>query len=515
MPASTDALDPRLGRLVEGIVQLAGGDLTTRIEPSPARDDIDAVIIGFNLMAEELRAANAELERRVENRTALLQQAHHQMERMSLTDPLTNVYNRRALVMSLDRAITDAVETAEPPAVLLLDLDSFKGVNDSLGHGAGDLVLKIVAQRILHAVREGDIVARLGGDEFAVLLPATSTAQARVVAARIVESLSQSVTVDDRRFNFGASVGIASPEGTDSAEYLLVKADTAMYAAKRDENSSIMAFDPVLLYARQRRSQLVSELRSAIDAGQLVLHYQPVVELATGRIEGVEALVRWNHPTRGLLMPDDFIPLAEESGSIVDLDGWVLRAGLAQLRQWQTTLELDDRFTLRVNISAAELQRLEFVDDVRAALAAATVDPAHLVLELTESKLVTGTDLEQYSLRGLRNLGVGLDIDDFGTGYSSLAYLRNLPMDVVKVDRSLIGDVATDARQQRFVVALLELIRACGMEAVFEGVETRDQAEMLRSLGCTNGQGFYFGRPVPAGEIEAVLAGAGGHHPVN
>ncbi|WP_230067025.1 bifunctional diguanylate cyclase/phosphodiesterase [Arthrobacter cryoconiti] len=508
MKKRISAQDPRLSHLIEGIIELAKGNLDTRISASAARDDIDAVITGFNLMAETLGAANADLERRVKTRTALLEHANLKMERMSLTDPLTDLFNRRALVKALDDEIAKTTTADGAPTVLVLDLDSFKGVNDSLGHNAGDLVLKIVAQRILRTVRDVDVVARLGGDEFAVLLPATTVTQAKAIATRIVDSLDQSVTVDDNTFNFGASVGIAIAEPDDSAEYVLIKADTAMYDAKRDATKNVTLFDPILLYARQMRTKLVSELRTAIDAGQLALYYQPVVDMATGRIKGVEALVRWNHPTRGLVMPDEFIPLAEESGAIVDLGRWVLRTGVAQLHSWAKSVQLSADFTLRVNISVTELQRLEFVDEVRDVLSNWSVSPSQLVLELTESTLVTGTESERYSLLGLRQLGVGLDIDDFGTGYSSLNYLRNLPVDVVKVDRSLIGNVVEDASQRRFVAAILELIQSCGMDVVFEGVETKEQAQVLRSLGCSTGQGFFFARPAPPAQLESILRAA-------
>ncbi|XTR53414.1 putative bifunctional diguanylate cyclase/phosphodiesterase [Pseudarthrobacter sp. So.54] len=246
-------------------------------------------------------------------------------------------------------------------------------------------------------------------------------------------------------------------------------------------------------------------MREAIRQDQLTLHYQPVVDLATGRIEGVEALVRWNHPERGLLMPDSFIPLAEETGMIVELGHWVLKHAVRQLRHWQQGLDVDAKFNIRVNISTTELQNLDLIENVRDILRETGLDAANLVVELTESMAVNGGDVDKYSLSGLRRLGVQLEIDDFGTGYSSINYLRQLPVNVVKIDKSLIDGLGSDAKESAFVEAVLHLIHACGLTAVAEGIETAEQAAELIRLGCSSGQGYYFGRPVPAAELEAML----------
>jgi EAL domain-containing protein (putative c-di-GMP-specific phosphodiesterase class I) len=251
----------------------------------------------------------------------------------------------------------------------------------------------------------------------------------------------------------------------------------------------------------------VGELREAISGSQLVLFYQPIIELATSRIEGVEALVRWQHPSRGLIMPDEFIPIAEETGLISDLGKWVLKAAVDQLRRWRMDPETKRHdFSMRINISAADLQRLEFIEDVRDALTAADLDPALLVLELTESAIIQGNELDRYTLASLRKLGVGLEIDDFGTGYSSISYLRQLPVDRVKVDRTLLTALGSDPAQPALIAAIHQLIRACSLEAVWEGVETAEQAEHLRSTGCVSGQGYYFSRPLPEAEFTARLA---------
>ena len=481
--------DPRLHNLVEGIVRIASGDLSTRIPHSGARDDVAAVIAGINLMADDLQTIYQELEERVESRTAMLRDAQVELERMALTDPLTQLANRTALNSVLSHALDETLRGEAPPALLILDLDSFKGINDTLGHSAGDDVLRVIARRLQDAVRVTDTVARLGGDEFAVMLPKSSLVRARRVANRILRALSESLEIGDLRITCGTSIGVRVAEPGQSVDDLVMEADTAMYAAKAQPHSGIRVFEPALLYARRLQSLMVTEMRTAIQEDQLTLHYQPVVELATGRIEGVEALVRWNHPERGLLMPDEFIPLAEETGMIVELGHWVLRNAVRQLRDWQDRLPLDSDFSVRVNISTTELQNLELIEHVQDILRETGVDAANLVIELTESTAVTGGDVDKYSLSGLRQLGVQLEIDDFGTGYSSISYLRRLPVNVVKLDRSLIDGLGTDEEQGRFVEAVLHLIHACGLKAVAEGIESADQAEELVRLGCASGQG--------------------------
>ncbi|MCZ2404897.1 EAL domain-containing protein [Paenarthrobacter sp. Z7-10] len=498
--------DHRMEALVEGIVRIAGGDLGVRIDRSAARDDIDAVITGINFMAEDLETIYRDLEQRVTTRTAMLHEAHAAMEQMAMTDQLTTLHNRTALTRLIGQALAEAARGELPPALLLLDLDSFKIINDTLGHLAGDEVLKKVSQRLREAVRNTDAVARLGGDEFAVLLPAATISQAKRAANRILKAVSESIDLGEHTVACGTSIGIQLARSGQSAQDLLLEADTALYAAKTEGRGNVKVFEAVMLQARQLHSMMATELRDAVRDDQLILHYQPVVELATGRIEGVEALVRWNHPTRGLLMPDDFIPMAEETGIIVELGKWVLGSATRQLRRWQIDPQLNSGgFNVRVNLSAHELQRLELVDDVRDTLSASEVQASDVIIEITESAIVTGDNLDQYSLNGLRKMGVRLEIDDFGTGYSSIRYLRRLPVDVVKVDRSLIADLGTDPREGEFVAAILGLIRAAGLKALAEGIETAQQAEELTRMGCLSGQGYFFSRPVPAAEITALL----------
>lgn len=498
--------DPRLSQLLEGIVRLASGDLQSRIEVSPARDELDAIIMGTNLLAEDLQIIYEELEQRVEDRTQLLYEAHREMQKMAMQDPLTGLANRSALLAALKSAQDH--DGASQPVILLLDLDAFKSINDSLGHAVGDRVLTTVARRIRSAVRSTDVVARLGGDEFAIVMPATDADQAAVVGQRILAALKEPIELPDRTIRCGASIGLSVGEPGRSPDDLLMEADVAMYASKAEGQNRLHVFEPGLLLVRRLRSQLLDDLRTAVKGEGLVLHYQPVVALDTGRIEGLEALVRWQHPTRGLIMPDEFIPLAEDAGLISELGLWVLTTAVHQLRRWVDDALVDSSFSVHINISATDLQSLQYIEDVRGVLKETGVRPEQVVLELTEVAIVRGNELDRYSLGGLRGLGVGIEIDDFGTGYSSISYLRRLPVDRVKVDRSLIEGLGTDPSQPALVAAVLQLVRACGLEAVWEGVETAEQAEQLRNLGCLSAQGYYFSKPVPSEQVPGLLAGS-------
>lgn len=501
---AADDGDPRLAMLVDGIVRLSRGDLSSRISPSTARDEVDAVITGVNLLAEELEQVYRQLEERVESRTAMLHQAHLDMKRMAMTDALTGLSNRVDLVEKIEKSLSAQDGGNPPPALLLLDLDSFKNVNDRFGHDAGDDVLREVAERLRAAVRATDTVARLGGDEFAILVPEATLEIALGVANRALESLARSIDVGEFSVQPRASIGVRLALRDHTAESLLHEADTAMYAAKNEGRSTIRTFEPVMLYDRQLRTLMAAELRDAIGTDQLCVHYQPVVNLNDGSVNGVEVLVRWQHPTRGLISPESFIPLAEEIGAISELDRWVMATALRQYAIWRAGRLISDDFQIRVNISAIELRQLDMVDFVRELLKSMAVPPRSLVIEITESALVSGGEVETYSLLSFRQLGVCIEIDDFGTGYSSISYLRRLPVDMVKVDRSILREPAT-GWQPEFVGAVLQLIRAAGLGAVFEGIETKEQADFLRSLGDLSGQGYYFSKPLPEPDVTALL----------
>ncbi|MDJ0337377.1 EAL domain-containing protein [Cryobacterium sp. PH31-O1] len=493
--------DPRLRQLVDGIVRLAAGDLSTRMTPSENRDDIDAVIAGVNLLAEELEHIYSDLEQRVADRTAMLRRTQAELEQMAKTDALTGLANRILLNERIQEALQNSTASGKAPAVLVLDLDSFKAINDTLGHGAGDAVLVEVATRLLSAVRATDTVARLGGDEFAVVITESTQNEILQIAHRASEKLQDSLRIGSETVWAMASIGVCISAPGDSAESLMRDADIAMYQAKGQGRNNVQLFHPDMLLAVQERSRITAELRNAVSGGELALQYQPVVELASGRVTGLEALLRWHHPARGLIMPDSFIRIAEESGLILELGRWVLHEGVAQLRRWNETAPNLTDFCLHINLSAAELFRSDLLADIRETLDRNHVAPQRLVLEITETVLMSRGTTEEQVLGGLRDLGVGLQIDDFGTGYSSISYLRSLPADTVKVDQSLIQDIGSDPQQQKFVAAILQLISAAGLKAIVEGIETAEQAEQLQAMGCLYGQGYYYGRPQPPEQV--------------
>ena len=496
-----NAEDQRLQQLVQGIVRLAAGELSARMTPSDRRDDIDAVITGVNLLAEELEYIYADLEQRVADRTAMLRKTQAELEQMARTDALTGLVNRTVLRERVQEAILTSAKSGRAPAVLVLDLDSFKPINDALGHGAGDLVLVEVARRIRCAVRSGDTVARLGGDEFAVLITNATQEKILQVAHRVSQELQDSIRVGAETVWAMASIGVRIGTPGCVAEALMRDADIAMYQAKAHGRNNVQLFHPDMLDAIRQRSRITAELRTAIAGDQLELHYQPVIELTTGKTIGIEALLRWQHPVRGTIMPDRFIRIAEETGLILELGQWVLHEGIAQIGRWNDTAPNPTDFCVHINLSAAELLRTDLLADVRNTLFRHRVAPWRLVLEITETVLMSRGTLEEQVLGGLRDLGVGLQIDDFGTGYSSISYLRSLPADTVKVDRSLIKDIDSDPKQQKFVAAILQLISAAGLKAIVEGIETAEQAVQLRAMGCLYGQGYLYSYPLPAAQV--------------
>ena len=488
--------DARLDAVVDLIVQLAAGDLTARLDPSPARDAVDAVITGINLLADELDNTYKTLEQRVMDRTALLDQARRELERMAFHDPLTALANRSLLGDRIGQACARADRGGRPPCVFLLDLDEFKTINDGLGHGAGDVILVEVARRLTGVVRATDTVGRLGGDEFAVLL-------LEVTEDEALQEMQRPFTVANRAVWAGASIGLCFGLRGHSADLLLRDADTAMYAAKARGRGNVQVFRPHMHRAASERLQVASELGVAITAGQLTLHYQPIVELATGRIVGAEALVRWRHPHRGLLLPVNFISVAEDSGHIIELGHWVLQSAIGQLRCWQR--QLPPTFQLHVNLSPVEVRWPGLAAFVADALAEHRVPPHRLALEISETGVMTGDAGGLETLHSLKKLGIGIEIDDFGTGYSSISYLRRLPVDTVKVDQSLITDIAVDAQQATFVGAVLRLIESAQLRAVVEGIESTPQLEQLIALGCDYGQGHLFSEAVPADQMIRLL----------
>jgi diguanylate cyclase (GGDEF)-like protein len=419
-------------------------------------------------------------------------------ERMALHDALTGLPNRALLADRLEHALTLRARRQTQLAVLLLDLDRFKVVNDSLGHGAGDQLLRHVAEQLEDVVRTGDTVARLGGDEFVVVLEnVSSAAEPSAVAARILRKLSEPVTIGGSDIVVGASVGIVIPEGDEEPETLLRHADLAMYRAKAHGRGRHEQFVDELAVGAQERLATETALRLALADGQLFLAYQPIVNLSSGKQVAVEALVRWRHPERGVLAPAQFLPVAREAGLLPALTQWVLQEALAEMTRWKAADAGGERLRVHVNVPPAQLTDPYFADRVLELLGETSNAAPDLCLEVTEDALVevAGPGLEM--LRRLREHGVWIALDDFGTGYSSLSQLRQLPVDTLKIDLSFVAGIAT-AGEANIVRTIIDLAHGLGIDATAEGIETERQAQVLRDLGCDNGQGFRFGRPVPA-----------------
>jgi diguanylate cyclase (GGDEF)-like protein len=417
----------------------------------------------------------------------------------ALHDPLTGLPNRILLRDRAGQAIRGADRELTPVALLLLDLDRFKEVNDTLGHHYGDQLLVQVGQRLRAALRGVDTVARLGGDEFAVLLPKITTSEGAVaVAKKLQAALEEPFALERLALEVEASIGLALyPEHGNDPEELLQHADIAMYVAK-ETHAGFVLFDPTQDQHSPRRLALLGELRRAIDTGQLVLHYQPKIDTHSGRVLGVEALVRWQHPTHGLIPPDEFIPLAERTGLITPLTHYVLDAALRQCRQWhQDGHELN----VAVNISARRMLDPAFPDEVADLLATWQLPARLLVLEITESTMMADPQHALEVLSRLHSMGVQLSIDDFGTGYSSMAYLKNLPVDELKVDRSFVSHMTDNTSDAVIVRSTVDLGRNLGLRVVAEGVEDQTTLEQLNALGCEAIQGYYISRPVPADDL--------------
>ena len=385
---------------------------------------------------------------------------------------------------------------------MLLDLDRFKEVNDTLGHHPGDLLLIQVGQRLAGALREADTVARLGGDEFAVLLPGATAEGAGAVADKLRVALQQPLSIGGIALDLDASIGIAVyPEHGNDPAKLLQHADVAMYGAKQ-AHVGCLVYDPTVDQHSPKRLALLGGLRRALEDDQLVLHYQPKADLGSGQIHSVEALVRWQHPEHGLLGPGEFIPLAERTGLIHPLTRWVLDAALEQTAQWR---HADRRLSVAVNISTRCLLDPAFPDQVASQLATWQVPADLLVLEITESAVMADPDHALEVLGRLHHLGVGLAVDDFGTGYSSMAYLKELPVDELKIDRSFVSQMATSPSDAVIVRSTIDLGHNLGLRVVAEGVENQHAWRQLSALGCDIAQGYYLGRPMPASELEQQL----------
>ena len=428
------------------------------------------------------------------------------LQHQALHDGLTGLANRAMLMDRLEQALARVRRHHELCGVLFVDLDRFKAVNDSLGHAVGDRLLIEVTARITVCVRETDTVARVGGDEFVVLCESIDSVQhATEIAQRMIASICRPCRFDDDDAQVGASIGIAfSSDGVGTGDACFANADIAMYRAKKNGRGRYELFDEAMQRWVTEQAALELALRQAVSRDELELLYQPIVHAETCQVRGVEALVRWRRPGFGLVAPDEFIPLAEETGLIVEIGAWVLDRACRDLADW-TDLYPERSLGVAVNVSSRQLTSFDIVDTVKATVERTGVEPRRLTLELTESTLIDDAASTQTILRELRNLGLNLSIDDFGTGYSSLTYLRVFPISILKIDKSFVRTIGTQREDTAIVAAVLALARNLGITVVAEGVETPEQFAVLQMLACPYVQGYLFSRPVPAADIPAVL----------
>jgi len=478
------------------------------------KDELGQTALAFNEMSSklallddnrtqaegEIRQLNAELESRVELRTSQLESLNKELEYRSMHDSLTQLPNRSLFQDRLTQTLLLAQRNKNGFALMTLDLDRFKQINDMLGHQTGDLVLQEVAGRMRRLLRQSDTVARVGGDEFVLLLPtAANSEQAAVAATKILQAINESLTIGGQFIDIGASIGIAVfPEHGEDTVTLLRHSDSAMYVAKRSQ-SGYTIYDSTVDTEDAERLTLQMDLRQAIGTDQLVLHYQPRIDFATRQVSGVEALVRWQHPQLGLIYPDDFLPLAEKSGFMKLFTPAVMHLALKQAAIW---IASGRNLTIAINISATNLQDAQFPDDVAIVLKQYQVPPATIELEITETAIMSDPLRAIENIRKLNGMGLQIAIDDFGTGYSSMAYLRKLLVARIKIDKSFVMDMHQNENDEIIVRSTVDLGHNLGLTVVAEGVETQEAWDKLKELGCDSAQGYFMGRPVSAVEFD-------------
>ncbi len=472
-----------------------------------------ALTLGISNLDARMRRKAQTLTSSLQQANAQLRSANDELHRRAFSDPLTELPNRLLFEDRLAHALSRMERAderitgrkAEKLGVLFIDLDGFKPVNDSFGHAAGDLVLKETAARLLLLARGSDTVARAGGDEFLLLIEdAGGEADCVSVADRIVKSLTRPFDLAGRQVQIACSVGVVVYPDQGEKHKLVANADAAMYAAKRAGGSGYALFESHMGANVSDQLTLQSDLRHAVDRSELMLHYQPKIDGQRGQIHGVEALLRWNHPTRGLIGPDVFIPIAERFGMINKLGHWVIEEVCRQMQAWA---DAGVRMRVAINLSVHQLREPDIVERIRQALERHFISPSQLLCEITESVAMEDLKATQRTFEGLAQIGVYLSIDDFGTGYSSLSYLRQLPARQLKIDRSFVGDLETSGDARAVVDAVIRLSHALGLRVVAEGVETKGQSEVLLQMGCDELQGFYYARPMTAEHLMAWTEG--------
>jgi diguanylate cyclase (GGDEF)-like protein len=483
--------------LAGGFAEMPARAATTALLPS----DSLAVLAGLGAtVLLSMALLMAKLELRLSGKTARLaeslRQANEDLQKIAFNDPLTQLPNRLVFEERLERAVSRADRDSSRLALLFIDLDGFKPINDSFGHSSGDIMLREVGSRLRSLARHGDTMARVGGDEFLMLLEGQpDEGSAALVAQRVLKTLSQPVTIGDRDVAVSCSIGIVfHPDGA-APDKLIAHADAAMYAAKRAGGSTYCFFEPSMDADAREQVEMLRDLRSALEHKQFELHYQPKIDAKSGQITAAEALLRWRHPVRGLVGPGTFIPIAERFGLIGNIGNWVIEEVCRQAREWR---DKGLRMRVAMNLSVHQMRQDDLVDRIQGALKRHRIDPSLLTCEITESVAMEDTRATQAAFKGLGRAGVHLSIDDFGTGYSSLAYLRQLPAEEVKIDRSFVQDVATSADARAIVDAVVRLTHALGKKVVAEGVENEQQREILLQLGCDELQGFLFAKPMSA-----------------
>jgi diguanylate cyclase (GGDEF)-like protein/PAS domain S-box-containing protein len=500
---------PRVLEWIAAVRQSPEGSTST-VESRARRADgswVELEVSGTNQLADpDLNAIIFSVRDVTEQRTL-----EGELTRQAFEDSLTGLPNRALFRDRVEHAVARNQRGGGRVTLLLVDLDDFKMVNDTLGHGAGDELIASVAERMSQQVRPSDTLARLGGDEFAVLVEDVDEIEAAALAERLLAAIRQPVRLGNRDFAGTASIGVATTKAdgstTDTGE-LLRDADLAMYSAKAAGRDRFAVFDPTMYADILREADERSQLEHALAHDEFVVHYQPIVDLPSGRLTGVEALVRWRHPQRGLLGPNTFIPLAESTGLIVPLGRWVLRQACRQAVAWHQNLPGAEQLRVSVNLSPRQFQYAGLVGDVQEILVESGIDPRQVILEITESLLMQDTDATITTLEQLRALGVQLAIDDFGTGYSSLSYLKRFPVNILKIDRSFVNGITTDPEDATLAEAVVQLGRALHLQTVAEGIETADQQAALRMLGCEYGQGYLFAKPAEPSVIEDLFAGS-------
>ncbi len=440
--------------------------------------------------------------------------AEDQLQHDAFHDDLTGLANRALFMEHLQITIKRARRGKKNLfAVLFFDFDRFKVINDSLGHAAGDKLLKLIAERLETGLRPGDLVARLGGDEFTVLLNGLATEQsAFLLAERLQEDLKRPFTIDGREIFTSASIGIAFGSPGLKAEEMLRDADIAMYRAKSSGKARFQVFDKEMHEQAIQRLQLETELRQALERKEFRVYYQPIVDIETRQVKSFEALIRWDHPTRGIVSPAEFIPAAEENNMILVIGKWVLHESCRQLREWQKMIPAAADLKISVNLSIKEFLQFDLAEQVVATLKKTGLTSDSLKLEITESHVMENSEVAVAMMNRLRERGVELSLDDFGTGYSSLSYLHRLPVSYLKIDRSFIGRMTRGDENREIINTIIRLAHNLKMRVVAEGIETDEQLQMLRSLGCEYGQGFLFSKPMDAAKARLLLEGSQENH---